>query len=69
MDEYITLLPKRNKKQKVLSYYCNLCKNCFVDAKLYMHGAKHQQLNEVEDILPKLQAFGIGMFISPIDCD
>ena len=69
MDEYITLLPKGNKKQKVLSYYCNLYKNFFVDAELHMRGAKHQRLNEVEDILSKLQASGIGMFTNHVDCD
>ena len=69
MDEYITLLPKRNKKQKVLSYYCNLCKNSFVDTELHVRGAKHQRLNEVEDIFPKLQGSGIGMFTIHVDCD
>ena len=69
MDEYITLLPKGNKKQRVVSYYCNLCKNCFVDVELYVRGVKHQRLNEVEDILPKLQTTGIGTFTSHIHCD
>ena len=47
MDEFITVMPKGNKKQKVVSYYCNLCKNCFVDVELHVNGAKHQRLYEV----------------------
>ena len=42
MDEFIIVLPKGDKKQKVVSYYCNLCKNCFVDVELHVNGAKHQ---------------------------
>ena len=34
-----------------------------------MCGAKHQRLNEIEDILSKLQASGIDMFTIHIDCD
>ena len=69
MDEFITVLPKGNKKYKVISYYCNLCKNCFVDVELHVNGAKHQRLHEVEDVLPTLQAFGIDVFTSPVHCD
>ena len=69
MDEYITMLSKGNKKQKVVSYYCNLCKNCLVDVELHMCGVKHQRLNEVEHVLPKLQVFGIGTFTSLVHCD
>ena len=42
MDEFIIVFPKGNKKQKVVSYYCNLCKNYFVDVELHVNGAKHQ---------------------------
>ena len=69
MDEFIIVMPKGNKKQKVVSYYCNLCKNCFVDVKLHVNGAKHQRLHEVEDVLPTLQVSGIGMFISLVHCE
>ena len=67
MDKYITVLPKGNKKQKVV--YCNLCKNCFVDVELHVRAVKHQRLNEVEDVLPKLQVSSIGTFTSPVHCD
>ena len=40
-----------------------------MDVELYVQGAKHQRLHEVEDVLPTLQASGIGMFISPVHCD
>ena len=46
MDEFITVLPRGNKKQKVVSYYYNLCKNCFVDVECV-----EQSIN-VEDVLP-----------------
>ena len=69
MYEYINLLLEGNKKQKVQSNYCNLYKNFFVNIELYVCGAKYQRLDEIEDILPKLQASNIGMFTIHIICD
>ena len=63
MDEFITVLPKGNKKQKVVSYYCNLCKNCFVDVELHVNGAKHQRLQLLVSVCSQVLYIVIDIFL------
>jgi hypothetical protein len=64
LDGFITILSKRYKKQKVINYFCTLCKCVFGDVEMHQDGNKHSRLLEVVDILPILQQHGIDMCIN-----
>jgi hypothetical protein len=62
VNEFIVVLPRAHKKQKIIQYYCTLCKCGLGDTLVDVHldGIKHVRRLEVEDILPMLQHHGIG---------
>jgi hypothetical protein len=55
VNEFITVLPKTHKKQKVVKYFCTLCKCMAGDVEEHQDGEKHARLAEIMDILPMLQ--------------
>jgi hypothetical protein len=61
VNEFITVLPKTHKKQKVQKYFCTLCKCLVGNVEDLEDGEKHSRLLEIMDILPMLQQHGIGM--------
>lgn len=63
MSEFITVLPKTHKKQKVVKYFCTLCKCVIGDVIEHEDGEKHTRLLEIMEILPMLQQCGIGMLL------
>jgi hypothetical protein len=64
VSEFIVVLPRAHKKQKVKQYYCTLCKCGLGDTRVDIHleGIKHSRRLEVVEILPTLQQHGIGRF-------
>jgi hypothetical protein len=65
VNEFITVLPKTHKTQKVVKYFCTLCKCMVGDVEEHQDGEKHAQLADIMDILPMLQQCGIGMYFAP----
>jgi hypothetical protein len=55
VNEFITVLPKTHKTQKVVKYFCTLCKCMAGDVEEHQDGEKHARLAEIMDILPMLQ--------------
>jgi hypothetical protein len=51
VNEFILVLPRAHKKQKVIQYYCTLCKCALGDVDVHLDGAKHVRQLEVDDIL------------------
>jgi hypothetical protein len=55
VNEFITVLPKTHKKQKVVKYFYTLCKCMVGDVEEHEDGEKHSRLVDIMDILSMLQ--------------
>jgi hypothetical protein len=59
-SEFVVVLPKGHKKQKVQRFCCTLCKCTYTNLEVHLNSHKHLRLANIQEILPNLQQHVIG---------